>query len=625
MCICRCDSFLFRVSQLPLCAIEGSRERQHIEAILTALGSTTSATMPGNGHGHGHKPSQRLMKDVEVDELLALFRAQPLEASGDAFFKTSALQRHKKFHVELRGSSLIMFRSALLANSNSILMRDIIGVLVLKYYTAEVDKKQGQSPKIHLHGRGISDGQSLYIKALTETQLQVWLQALAIAESLQLPGLSTMTIESIIGRGGGGKVFLVRDNSKRENYALKVIDKRHTFSSPGAMRHVLAERQLMESIGQHPFVLPMKFAFQSDTNLFIGTPFCRGGDLATYLKNQLKKHGSRSPEVPLPNGKPRRYGGHLSEERARPIIGEILLAIEHLHGIGIAYRDLKPENVLIANDGHLRLADFGLARQLQKSSSGNGYHRTGSVCGTRNYLPPEMLLGRLYGVEVDLWSLGILCFRTLCGRFPFEASKTKDMFQQVKRDKVRVPSFISPKAKSLLEGLLCRDQSRRLTVTGAKEHAFFQGLDWDALRAKRLPPPITDVELNCKSAVDALHENFELSKLQGITLGEYLPEDAGGGRGIDCDPEWRMAPEGRIFGFEYVAADSLDGVPPPLEVKRASSGLRDTLRRRPSAVLSDGAGKRVSGFLSSLSPRSSRGPQVSRQMSPTSVLPDRVD
>lgn len=581
--------------------------------------------MPGEGRAHGPKAPERLMGDLEVCELLSLFRSQQLEANGDAYFKSSQLQRHKKYHVELRGNTLVMFRSAQVAKSSSILLRDVIGVLVLKYYAIDVDKRQRQSPKIHVTGRGISDGQSLYIKALCETQLQVWLQALAIAASLKLPGLSTMTVESIIGRGGGGKVFLVRDNGKRENYALKVIEKKHTFSSHGALKHVIAERQLMESIGQHPFVLPMKFAFQSDTNLFIGTPFCSGGDLATYLKNQWKRNGSRSPEPPLPNGKQRRYGGHISEDRARPIVGEILLALEHLHSIGIAFRDLKPENVLIANDGHLRLADFGLARRLQKSSSGNHYHRAGSVCGTRNYLPPEMLLGRLYGVEVDLWSLGVLFFRTICGRFPFEASKTKEVFQQVKREKVRVPPCVSPAAKSLLEGLLCRDQNRRLSVKDAKAHSFFDGLDWDALSAKQTSPPIADVELEGESAIDALNENFELSKLQGITLGEYLPADEEGGKLIDCDPQWRMSPGGRIFGFEYVAPDEMEELPPPLEVRRVSSGLRDTLRKMPSGGLSDGTGKRVSGFLSSLSPRSSKGPLVSRQMSPRSILPDRAD
>lgn len=618
-------------------------------------------------------PALNNQPSIDADLLLSLFRKQRIEACGDAFFKSSVLRSPKRYYVELRGSTMVMFRSAQVAQNAGSRMRDITGVLILKYYQINVDKKQGQTPRIHISGPDLDTGQTLYIKAANERQLEVWLQALAIAESIELPGLASMTVESIIGQGGGGKVFLVRHNDKRENYALKVIDKRHALSSANALKHIISERILMQIIGQHPFVLPMKFAFQSDANLFIGTPFCGGGDLATYLKNQWKRHGATSPESAPENGQRRKYGGHLTEDATRLLVAEMLLALEHLHARGIVYRDLKPENVLIASDGHIRLGDFGLAKHLQPSRLGDGFLRTSSICGTRNYLPPEMLFGKLYGLEVDMWSLGIMVFRIMCGRFPFEASKTKEVFSKVKREKIRYPPFLSPEAVSLLDGLLSRDQGKRLTVAMAKKHPFFSGMEWLAVMEKRLGSPISNTSLG-RDAIDPVEalDNFDLSKLQGISLGEYVPQGSEGMK-LDADPQCRMSPEGRIFGFAYAMADDETPSPPPLMVKRVgSSGLLGTFRRSSSSIVGGGSfdatlTKRSSdmgGFVkavlsprgssprgsspSSSSPRQStpRGsspheikllesssressprkvsPLVSRQESPKSVFPDRA-
>jgi serine/threonine protein kinase len=579
-------------------------------------------------------PARNAPQPVDADLLLSLFRMQRIEASGDAFFKSRMLSSPKRYYVELRGATMVMFRNAHVAQDSGIRMRDVIGVFVLKYYQVNVEKKQGQTPRIHVYGPDLEGGQTLYIKAANERQLETWLQALAIAESIDLPGLSSMTVESIIGQGGGGKVFLVRHNEKRENYALKVIDKKHALSSASSLKHIISERILMQIIGQHPFVLPMKFAFQTDANLFIGTPFCGGGDLATYLKNQWKRYGATSPESAPENGQTRRYGGHLTEKATRLLVAEILLALEHLHARGIVYRDLKPENIFIASDGHIRLGDFGLAKHLQPSRLGDGFIRTSSICGTRNYLPPEMLFGKLYGLEVDMWSLGVMVFRIMCGRFPFEAHKTKEVFSKVKREKIRYPPFLSSDAISFLDGLLCRDQGRRLTVAASKKHAFFNSLDWPAVLEKRLGPPIENTDLG-RDSTDAL-DNFDLSKLQGISLGEYVPEGSDD-MPIDEDPQGRMSPDGRILGFAYAMPDEESPSPPPLMVKRVSSGgLLGSFRRSSSSGGSSGSGdggtpvKRTSdvgGFVKAvLSPLSSQlksNPFQPRQESPKAVFPDR--
>jgi ribosomal protein S6 kinase beta len=575
--------------------------------------------------------------NIDANELLTLFRCQKLEASGDAYFKQSVMKQRHRYFVELRGATLVMFRNSQVACSSSLLMRDIIGVMVLKHFKVTVEKKQGQSPKIHINGPGLSNGQTLYIKAVSEPQLAIWRHALAIAESIQLPGLMSLTIESIIGQGGGGKVFLVYHEEDMSYYALKVIDKNHTFTSVNALRHVVSERNLMEMVGHHPFVLPMKFAFQTDFNLFIGTTFCAGGDLATYLKNQCKKHGKTCPEASFDQkngavttemetgGKPtRRYGGHLSEEQTRSIAAEVLLALEHLHTRGIVYRDLKPENIFIDGTGHIRLGDYGLAKNLQVSRTGNGFVRTSSICGTRNYLPPEMLFGRLYSFEVDMWSFGVMLFRMLCGRFPFEATQTKDVFHKVKREKVRAPRHLSPVAKSLLEGLLCRDQHKRLNVGAAKRHDFFKAVEWPSVLNKISEPPIHDIELGT-SSLDAL-ENFELSKLHGISIGEYIPDEAECLHIIRVDPQARMDVEGRIIGFEYATIDDDTPTPPPLEVRRISGFLESLTSSDSNTTGGTTFVKKLSADVGVLV-KAAFSPRAVRQSSRASAskLPDRAD
>lgn len=553
---------------------------------------------PNNEAGKGVRLSHRgpILPDVNACELMMLFRGQHLDANGNAYFKSSMLHRPRKQYAELRGSTLVIFRNEHIVNSPALILRDIVAVLVIKLYKVTVEKKQGKSPRFYICGPGLDIGQSLYIKASTAQQLELWRQALATATSVRLPSLMSMTVDSIIGQGGGGKVFLVNDKSAGATYALKVIDKKHTFGSVSSFRHVVSERSLMEIIGYHPFVLQMKFAFQSDYNLFIGTPFCRGGDLATYLKNQYKKRGSSSPEAAYEElaGGPgsdqiqllqaRKYGGHLSEDKTRIVAAELILVLEHLHTRGIVYRDLKPENVLIDCQGHLKLGDFGLAKHLQRSRTGDGFVRTSSICGTRNYLPPEMLSGKLYSFEADMWSFGVMLFRMLCGRFPFDAPKTKEVFLKVKRERLHLPPHLSNEAKSLLEGLLCRDQEKRLTVEGAKGHIFFKDIDWNTVLLKQHMPPIEDLDLEANQW-DIL-ENFDLSKLQGISLGEYVPEESDQGQ-IEENAQCRIDPEGRIIGFEYVVIDEETPTAPPLEVKRVS-GFMHAIKKNSSGDSENG-------------------------------------
>lgn len=512
------------------------------------------------------------------DEHLSLFRTQAIEAKGDIFYKNSRFLRSRRYYCEMRGATIVVFRSPEAAECPRASIEEIVTVVPLHNFDIDVVQKDEGCPRIYINSKQGDDCVLMYIRLSREGgDLQRWLTCLSRVVNTSLPSLGSLRIESVIGRGGGGKVFLVQCEENNKVYALKVINKEQTFKSVKAFRHVVSERYLMEKAGKHPCLLPMQFAFQTETNLFIGTPFCAGGDLASYMRNRMKTnptHVEYDPQDPERQRRMARYCGRLPEDQTRRIAAEIILGLEHLHLRGIVYRDLKPENVFIDDKGYLQIGDYGLAKHLHESKTGPGRVKTSSICGTRNYLPPEMLCGRLYSFEADLWSLGVMLYRMLVGMFPFDAQRTKDVFQKIKKECVEVPSWVSCEGREMLYGLLSKDPTRRLTVSTLKKVGFFRCVKWDDVLRRRSEPAIPEIETG-ENAVDAL-QNFELSKLEGITLGEYVNtcecgKDVTGEheveenrRGTDV---WRT-----MIGFEYGNVNEEDVVMAPLVVKQKSGG-----------------------------------------------------
>jgi len=178
--------------------------------------------------------------------------------------------------------------------------------------------------------------------------------------------------------------------------------------------------------------------------------------------------------------------GRFNEPRVRLYAAEIVSAISHLHSLDIVYRDLKPENILLDSDGHITITDFGLSKKLENNEG------THTFCGTPEYLAPEVLKGQGHGTAVDWWSLGTLLFEMLTGLPPFYSQNINIMYQKILTGDLRFPGYITPEAKSLLEGLLTRDVEKRLGSKGGQEiksHPWFQGLDWEKLDKKEIIPP----------------------------------------------------------------------------------------------------------------------------------------
>lgn len=277
----------------------------------------------------------------------------------------------------------------------------------------------------------------------------------------------------VLGKGSFGKVYLVREKSSKRLYAMKVLIKEE-LKRRNQVHHTLTEREIMGSLS-HPFIVQLRFAFQTSRHLFMISDYCNGGELFFHLKKFRT----------------------FSEPMVRFYVAELVLAISYLHENEIVYRDLKPENILLDAEGHICITDFGLSKHHVTDYAG-----AKTFCGTPEYLAPEMLLGRNeinmeYGTGIDWWSLGTLMYEMLTGWPPFYDRDVKAMCDKILYGDLIFPAQfgLSLGAKSLVEGLLHRNPKKRIGsrygrgVYDIIEHDFFKDFEWDKLRERQLKPP----------------------------------------------------------------------------------------------------------------------------------------
>lgn len=271
----------------------------------------------------------------------------------------------------------------------------------------------------------------------------------------------------MIGKGTFGRVFQVRKRDTKRIYAMKVLSKREIVAKK-EVAHTIGERKILQRSSDSPFLLGLKFSFQTETDLYLVMDFKGGGELFHHLQKE----------------------GRFTEDRARFYTAEIVLAFEHLHKFDIVYRDLKPENILLDATGHIVLCDFGLSKPDLPSDA-----LTNTFCGTTEYLAPEVLLDdNGYSKIVDFWSLGVLLFEMCCGWSPFYAEDTQQMYKLICFGKVKFPrGVIGEDGKQFVKGLLNRNPKHRLgaqrDAAELKEHPFFKSIDWDLLAQRAVPPP----------------------------------------------------------------------------------------------------------------------------------------
>lgn len=301
----------------------------------------------------------------------------------------------------------------------------------------------------------------------------------------------------VIGKGSFGKVMQVRKKDTQKIYALKALRKSYIVSK-SEVTHTLAERTVLARV-DCPFIVPLKFSFQSPEKLYIVLAFINGGELFYHLQRE----------------------GRFDLSRARFYTAELLCALETLHNLDVIYRDLKPENILLDYQGHIALCDFGLCKLNMKDND-----KTDTFCGTPEYLAPELLLGQGYSKVVDWWTLGILLYEMLTGLPPYYDEDVPKMYKKILQAPLRFPDGFDRDAKDLLIGLLSRDPSRRLGRNGAqeiKDHPFFSQLSWRRLMMKGYIPPFKPP---VSSAMDTSNFDQEFTKEQPIdsVVDEFLSE-----------------------------------------------------------------------------------------------------
>ncbi|KAH8836943.1 hypothetical protein MCOR07_006570 [Pyricularia oryzae] len=344
---------------------------------------------------------------------------------------------------------------------------------------------------------------------------EIYVEALYEATGRKHYGPDDFEILKLIGKGTFGQVYQVRKRDTKRIYAMKVLSKK-VIVQKKEVAHTVGERNILvrTATSNSPFIVSLKFSFQTPTDLYLVTDYMSGGELFWHLQKE----------------------GRFEEKRAKFYIAELILAIQHLHNNDIVYRDLKPENILLDATGHIALCDFGLSKaDLAQNDT------TNTFCGTTEYLAPEVLLDEAgYTKMVDFWSLGVLVFEMCCGWSPFYAEDTQQMYKNIAFGKVRFPKdTLSVEGRNFVKGLLNRNPKHRLGATNdaeeLKQHPFFRDVDWNALQKRQITPPFkpklkseTDVSYFDPEFTNALDTNGSLNEraaqlAKGVGYGNSTP------------------------------------------------------------------------------------------------------
>ncbi|XP_073732021.1 microtubule-associated serine/threonine-protein kinase 3 isoform X4 [Misgurnus anguillicaudatus] len=277
----------------------------------------------------------------------------------------------------------------------------------------------------------------------------------------------------LISNGAYGAVYLVRHKETRQRFAMKKINRQNLILR-NQIQQAFVERDIL-TFAENPFVVSMFCSFETRRHLCMVIEYVEGGDCATLLKNM----------------------GPLPVDMTRMYFAETVLALEYLHSYGIVHRDLKPDNLLITSMGHIKLTDFGLSKIGLMNMTTNLYEGhiekdtrefiDKQVCGTPEYIAPEVILRQGYGKPVDWWAMGIILYEFLVGCVPFFGDTPEELFGQVVSDEIIWPDgddALPVDAQDMITRLLKQSPLERLGTGGApevKQHMFFNGLDWNGL------------------------------------------------------------------------------------------------------------------------------------------------
>lgn len=285
----------------------------------------------------------------------------------------------------------------------------------------------------------------------------------------QFSGMSmdNFRLLSVLGRGHFGKVILAQYRNTGEYFAIKAL-KKGDIIARDEVESLLSEKRIFEVANtmRHPFLVNLFACFQTEAHVCFVMEYAAGGDLMMHIHADV-----------------------FTEPRAVFYAACVVLGLQYLHESKIIYRDLKLDNLLLDTEGYVKIADFGLCKE------GMGYgDRTGTFCGTPEFLAPEVLTETSYTRAVDWWGLGVLIFEMLVGESPFPGDDEEEVFDSIVNDEVRYPRFLSLEAIAIMRRLLRKNPDRRLgsserDAEDVKKQAFFRTIQWDELLLRRVKPP----------------------------------------------------------------------------------------------------------------------------------------
>ncbi|KAK2585747.1 hypothetical protein KPH14_010358 [Odynerus spinipes] len=315
-------------------------------------------------------------------------------------------------------------------------------------------------------------------------------------ESRRHSQLTGMTLDnfrllSVLGRGHFGKVILSQYRNTGEYFAIKAL-KKGDIIARDEVESLLSEKRIFEvaNATRHPFLVNLFACFQTEAHVCFVMEYAAGGDLMMHIHADV-----------------------FGEPRAVFYSACVVLGLQYLHESRIIYRDLKLDNLLLDTEGYVKIADFGLCKE------GMGYgDRTGTFCGTPEFLAPEVLTETSYTRAVDWWGLGVLIFEMLVGESPFPGDDEEEVFDSIVNDEVRYPRFLSLEAIAIMRRLLRKNPDRRLgsserDAEDVKKQAFFRHIAWDDLLLRRVKPPFVPV-IHSVEDVSNFDEEFTSEKPQ---------------------------------------------------------------------------------------------------------------
>ncbi|KAJ8905389.1 hypothetical protein NDN08_001896 [Rhodosorus marinus] len=288
------------------------------------------------------------------------------------------------------------------------------------------------------------------------------------------PMLPGCDLEGVLGKGTFGSVMLVRERSTQERFAVKIMNKEHLLRE-NQLENITVERQVLRNAGPHPFIVECHSGFQTEDVVVLVLEYLSGGDMFDLLAKN----------------------GTLEEEEAKFYLAELAVAIGELHRFKFVWRDVKLENILMDELGHIRITDFGLAGRYASGQATDTSIK--DISGTAVYQAPEILSRKGHGRIVDWWALGILAYILVAGRPPFRSDDYKELFSKIEKeeldlDKDERTKILSVEMKSFINGLLVKDVNKRLGSQGdaeeVKGHPFFKGISWEELEKMEIPAPL---------------------------------------------------------------------------------------------------------------------------------------